>query len=99
MSLSTQLTRGTLALPMLVLFGVLALVCGEPVDASIPEAAAAPAGQSRNDSREDVLVAGRRLVLEARNAEAGCNAHLRPAMLLAPADLGPIAQRQGSCRA
>ena len=78
MSLSTQLTRGTLALPMLVLFGVLALVSGEPADASLPEA---------------------QVVLEARNAEAGCSAQLRPAMLLAPADLGPIAQRQGACRA
>jgi hypothetical protein len=97
MSLSTQLTRGTLALPMLVLFGVLALVCGEPVDASIPEAAAIPASQGANDPREDAILAGHRLVLEAR--EGGCSTHVRPAMLLAPADLGPLAQRQGGCRA
>ena len=89
MSLTTQLTRGTLALPMLVLFGVLALVSGEPADASRPEAQA----------RGETIAAGRRLVFEARNAEAGCSAQLRPAMLLAPADLGPIAQRQGACRA
>jgi hypothetical protein len=82
MSLSTQLTRGTLALPVLVLFGVLALVAGEPVDASIPESQP------------------HRLVLEARNADAGCTVPLRPALWLAPADLGPIAQRQGNaCRA
>ena len=97
MSLSTQLTRGTLALPMLVLFGVLALVCGEPVDASIPEATVAPATQAANDAREETLLAGRRLVLDAR--EGGCSTHVRPAMLLAPGDLGPLAQRQGSCRA
>jgi hypothetical protein len=36
-------------------------------------------------------------VLEAR--EGGCSTHVRPAMLLAPADLGPLAQRQGGCRA
>jgi len=100
MSLSTQLTRGTLALPMLVLFGVLALVCGEPVDASIPEPVAAPAIQGATSTREDVVLAGRQLVLEARNADAGCSAHIRPAMLLAPGDLGPLAQRQGfGCRA
>ena len=99
MSLSTQLTRGTLALPMLVLFGVLALVCNEPVDASIPEATSAPATQGSNLDRDAKLLAGRRLVLEARNAEAGCSTHLRPAMLLAPGDLGAIAQRQVACRA
>jgi len=97
MSLSTQLTRGTLALPMLVLFGVLAVVCGEPVDASIPEATVAPATHAANDSRGEIILAGHRLALEAR--EGGCNTHVRPAMLLAPGDLGPLAQRQGSCRA
>ena len=39
MSLSTQLHRGTLALPMLVLFAVLALVANEEID----ETQAAPA--------------------------------------------------------
>jgi len=33
MSLSTQLTRGTLALPMLALFGVLALVANRAAEA------------------------------------------------------------------
>mgnify|MGYP001026839263 CR=1 FL=1 len=98
MSLSTQLTRGTLALPMLALFGVLALVAGEPVDAS-PETGSAAAAHAAASAREAALVAGRHLVLEARNADAGCGPHLRPAMLLAPADLGQIAQRQASaCR-
>jgi hypothetical protein len=96
MSLSTQLARGTLALPMLALFGVLALACGEPGDASIPEATAIPATQGDAATREESLLAGHRLVLEAR--EGGCIAHVRPAMLLAPGDLGPLAQRQG-CRA
>ena len=96
MNLSTQLTRGTLALPMLALFGVLALVCNEPVDASIPEATTLPPAHSASDVREQKILAGRRVVLEARNAE--CSLPLRPAMLLAPGDLGPIA-RQGSCRA
>ena len=96
MSLSTQLTRGTLALPMLVLFGVLALVCGEPVDASIPESTAVPATQGASDERSDLILAGRQLVLEAR--ESTCTAHVRPALMLAPGDLSPIAQR-GACRA
>jgi hypothetical protein len=34
MSLSTQLTRGTLALPMLALFGALALAANQAADAS-----------------------------------------------------------------
>ena len=85
MSLSTQLTRGTLALPMLALFGVLALVSGETVNAEAlaPKAhAAAPAGETTS---------------AAETAPCG-----RPQMRLAqaPADLGPIAQRQGAgCRA
>jgi hypothetical protein len=37
MSLSTQLTRGTLALPMLALFGVLALVAGRSAEAETLE--------------------------------------------------------------
>ena len=90
MSLSTQLTRGTLALPMLALFGVLALVSGEAVDAKVltPKAGAAvPA-----------TVAGTTSSVET----SACGAHARPQLLLAqaPADLGPIAQRQvAGCRA
>ena len=84
---------------MLVLFGVLALVCGEPVDASLPEATAAPATQGASEAREHAILAGRQLVLEVRNADAGCSTRVRPAMLLAPGDLGPIAQRAGACRA
>ena len=99
MSLTTQLTRGTLALPMLVLFGVLALVSGEPLDTAAPESGELPAANGAAHERTEVLVAGRRLVLAARAGEAAC-LPLRPAMLLAPADLGPIAPRQGNaCRA
>ena len=88
MSLSTQLTRGTLALPMLALFGVLALVSGEAVSARALAPKAHPAVQS------DVATG----TVEA----AACGTHARPQLLLAqaPADLGPIAQRQGGgCRA
>jgi hypothetical protein len=96
MSLSTQLTRGTLALPMLVLFGVLALVSNEPVDASLPEPQTANQAHASNELPELTSVAGRKLVLEARNADAGCSVHARPAALIAPAELG-LAPR--SCRA
>jgi hypothetical protein len=81
MSLSTQLSRGTLALPMLALFGVLALVGGRAAEA------------------ETLAVAP--LKLEVR-VDAPCSPNARPALLLAqaPADLGPIVQRQGNnCRA
>lgn len=41
MSFSTQLTRGTLALPLLALFGALALFGNQPADAqALPSAAA-----------------------------------------------------------
>ena len=88
MSLSTQLTRGTLALPMLALFGVLALVSGEAVDAKALAPKARPAQQAS---------------VATSTVEAGaCGFHARPQLMLAqaPADLGPIAQRQGAgCRA
>jgi len=96
MSLSTQLTRGTLALPMLVLFGVLALVSNEPVDASLPEAHTTTQAHASNDVRDLMIVAGRKLVLEARTADAGCSAQARPSALIAPAELG-LAPR--NCRA
>jgi hypothetical protein len=75
MTLSTQLTRGTLALPMLALFGALALATGPAAEA---QGYAAP---------ESVVV---------RDIEAGaCAVIPRPALVLslAPADLGPMAQR------
>jgi hypothetical protein len=86
MSLSTQLTRGTLALPMLALFGVLALVSGEAVNAEALAPKAGPAVPAEVASGE----------------AAACGTHARPQLLLAqaPADLGPMAQRQGAgCRA
>ena len=106
MSLSTQLTRGTLALPMLALFGVLALVAGRSVEVRASNGISLPAieveTESQAEARELAVAQGQRLVLEMRSAEANCGAHARPQMLLAnaPGDLGPIAQRQGSaCRA
>jgi hypothetical protein len=83
MSLSTQLTRGTLALPMLALFGALALVAGRSAEAeTLPPPQPTTIG------------------LEAR-ADATCSPHARQQLLLAqaPADLAPIAPRQGGCRA
>jgi hypothetical protein len=98
MSLSTQLTRGTLALPMLALFGVLALVAGHSAEAETYQPAV-PAVHVESEAR---ALSGTEapLLFEAR-AEAGCGAHARPQLLLAqaPGDLGPIAQRQASaCR-
>ena len=93
MSLSTQLTRGTLALPMLALFAALALAA-----APDPEAQAyAPKIQKiAQATATDTL-------LLVRSGDAGnCGAHARPQLLLAqaPGDLGPLAQRQGAgCRA
>ena len=81
MSLSTQLNRGTFALPLLALLGLLAFAAGEPVDARPALSRELPPAISAA-------------------AEIGCGPHARPQLLLAqaPADLGPMAQRQGSCR-
>jgi hypothetical protein len=86
MSLSTQLARGTLALPMLVLFGLLALVAfrGNEVRGYVPPPPAVivlravEAGACASLPRAPMLLAQ------------------------APADLGPLAQRTSlalSCRA
>jgi hypothetical protein len=106
MSLSTQLTRGTLALPMLALFGALALVAaGRSVEAQakLPLEIGAPAAEAAEAAERELAIAtGRELVLEVRSDAAACGARARPQMLLAnaPGDLGPIAQRQGNaCRA
>ena len=86
MSLSTQLTRGTLALPMLALFGVLALVSGEAVNAKALAPKARPAVEAS----------------VASGTGESCGTRARPQLLLAqaPADLGLISPRQGAdCRA
>lgn len=79
MTLSTQLARGTLALPMLALFAALALFANQPAEA------------------EPYLDTHAAAMAEAQAANA-CAALPRPTLLLAqaPADLGPIAQR--NCR-
>ena len=101
MSLSTQLTRGTLALPMLALFGMLALAAGQAADAEAHAPTLPPVAQPSATVSRIELAQSRELQLVLR--EAGrCGAHARPQLLLAqaPADLGPIAQRQaGACRA
>jgi hypothetical protein len=71
MSLSTQLTRGTLALPMLALFGVLALVAGRSVEARASPQQLPAYSQSKRrqaEPRELVLAHGQRLVLECAAA-------------------------------
>ena len=102
MSLTTQLNRGTLALPLLALLGLLAFAAGEPVDAQPGASRELPPAVSAADNldRKRAIAEGHRRVLEARVAEIGCGPQARPQMLLAqaPGDLGPIAQRQGSCR-
>ena len=80
MSLSTQLTRGTLALPMLALFGALALVAaGRSVEAQakVPLEIGAPAAEAEAAERELAIATGRELVLEARSDAAGCWRTLR----------------------
>ena len=100
MSLSTQLTRGTLALPMLALFGALALVAGQAADAqAMPPQARSSSQASATVTRVELA---RDTVVVVRSNESGnCAGHGRPQLQLAraPADLGPIAQRLGACRA
>jgi hypothetical protein len=84
MSLSTQLHRGTLALPMLLLFAALALVANEEL--ATPELPVAP------HSIEVVAPNAN------SNASLACSLP-RPGLLLghAPADLAAFAPR--ACRA
>jgi hypothetical protein len=84
MSLSTQLTRGTLALPMLALFGVLALVAGRSAEAETLPVAPTLSVEAHADNAATCCPSTRPQMLLAQ----------------APGDLGPIAQRQNaSCRA
>jgi hypothetical protein len=86
MSMSTQLHRGTLALPMLLLFAALALVANEELPA--PKAPIQPAPVEA-------------VALARSLAPAGHCALPRPGLLLghAPADLASLAPRTaGSCR-
>ena len=82
MSLSTQLHRGTLALPMLLLFAALALVANEDVGAK-PQTEATP------------------VVFAHATASVEASACTHASLLLgnAPADLAPLAQHAGACRA
>ena len=86
MSLSTQLHRGTLALPMLLAFAVLALVANEQVDA-----------HPTIEAKPHVAIA----LAQHLDASASASACARAGLLLghAPGDLAPLAQRNGSCRA
>ena len=87
MNLATQLHRGTLALPMLLLFAVLALVANEEI--STPESLLQPA---------PVHAVG----LARSLAPVALCGLPRPGLLLghAPGDLAAIAPRVGAaCRA
>ncbi len=78
MSMSTQLVRGTLALPMLLLFALLGVLASQ-------------------SARQHPLP-----VAQASVTAPVCTAPPRPLLMLAqaPADLGPMAARQGQgCRA
>jgi len=86
MSLSTQLHRGTLALPMLLLFAALALVANEEI--STPELPVAP-------SRIEALAPA----TATATASLACNLP-RPGLLLghAPGDLAALSPRAAACR-
>ena len=85
MSLTTQLHRGTLALPMLLLFAALALVATEEI--STPELPVVPAAVHAT------------ALSTASAATLACSLP-RPGLLLghAPADLAALAPR-AACRA
>jgi len=111
MSLTTQLTRGTLALPMLALFAALALAAGPAPEAQAnapklhhgAHATATATATATTIAKRIELRKSADTLLIVRVGEAGnCDAPARPQLLLAqaPADLGPLAQRQGAgCRA
>jgi hypothetical protein len=84
MSLSTQLHRGTLALPMLLLFAALALVANEDVGAK-PQSEATPAVFAHATATASI--------------EASACTHAGLMLGNAPADLAPLAQHAGACRA
>ena len=93
MSLSTQLHRGTLALPMLLLFAALALVANEEI--SVPSAPVEPAPVHAASPGQAASLA------RALAPAVYCNLP-RPGLLLghAPADLAAFAPRSGAaCRA
>jgi len=85
MSLTTQIHRGTLALPMLLLFALLALVANEELPA--PELPVAPAPV------QQVALA------PAATASLACSLR-RPGLLLghAPGDLAALSPRASACR-
>lgn len=84
MSLSTQINRGAIALPLLALFALLAFVAGEPVQAE-PESTVAQ-------------IAHERLVSSLCEIEGGKSRVLVVAQ--APADLGNLVVRwKTPCRA
>ena len=112
MKLSTQLVRGTLALPMLLGFGVLAFAGAEPVTAQAaepvvaqemletPVRATADAIAALPAARAEQVVLGRAV---AGKVARLCESRVGPRVLLlsqAPGDLGPLAVRWSHpCRA
>ena len=101
MSLSTQLTRGTLALPMLALFGALSLVAGQATEAQAAPETVRVVQATATTTRIELTQSTDKLLIVRVGDAGNCGIHARPQLMLAqaPADLGPIAQRQGGCRA
>lgn len=84
MSLSTQMNRGAIALPMLALFALLAIVTGEPIEAEAETAVAQIAHQRLIDGLCEIEGGKSRVLVVAQ----------------APADLGNLVVRwKAPCRA
>lgn len=84
MTLSTQLLRGTLALPLLLMFSVLGLSAGEPAEVDAPGAAVVIPAPAATIAKLKALA----LLCNSRGS------HARVLMLAqAPADLGTLAIR------
>ena len=98
MSLSTQLARGTLALPMLLAFSGLGLIANERMD----EAPAAPALEMVEQAPPSQRARGTLPAIGAQLSKF-CGARSRTHVLVlaqAPGDLGTLAVRlQAPCRA
>jgi hypothetical protein len=102
MSLSTQLTRGALALPMLLGFAGLGLLASQRADAERVDAPIEAITQATHAAAAADVARIARAVAVERLSHL-CAAAGRPRVLVlaeAPADLGSLAIRWGrSCRA
>lgn len=102
MSLSTQLTRGALALPMLLGFAALGLLASQRVDAERTMAPVEVVEQlSRHDHTIEVARIAQTVAIERLSRLCGTAGPGRVLVLAqAPADLGNLAVRWShACRA